>query len=586
MNKVGFHDVSQLNLKNISSISLLSIEKADNYSTIRDYEENSYMAVPWVIRSTTASELRNTTINSLPHPILLNESAKENSSFMANVFSVLSSATDTGVVKPVFFVWDRFKSQIGSVTQIVQNNVATPTEDYGVYVPKGLFGMAARLVRRRVLNILDRSPTNWAHALSQDGDSVVRNLPAIYVSRSEQRFSMNRRAVSVGNIYDENYDSSQSKLGRLAIVRRMLSSVRQDLSKRLGSGGPSTSEAEFNIFGGRMVAPKEAMADSSTVATKTNRSKASEFIKSASTWFRRMVLRKSGAPLRDISSGDVVSQGQSQSKAAIAARQDKKLSSVSPPQESPNLFLSPLMGAVNDLSGMLIGATHGASSIFHNVQLEIDRRLQWKAAEDSKRNITVTNKDVTAESFRNLVQAGAEMADFSRSRILKTLGVAEETKLLHSAVTLLKDDEKRFRWPWEVFYRAEIPFFETEVRSSSTESEEDSRISSTGNISDVSPQEIYSDFASWNAAEEVIPDINSSNVPAQIVTRAKTDKHILQRILQRIFRMFPVATFIFGSLISIFFRPLQRKQPEEEEAPKKQTPGRQTDCEIISFVPG
>eukprot|EP01036_Dinobryon_divergens_P024861 gene24861-33349_t len=570
LNMIGFQDASLSNVQNATSISLFNIEKADNYSTIRDYEENNYLTVQLMVRNITASELRNTTINYTPDPILLIESTKENSSFMSNLFAVASSAADNVAVKPIFFVWGSFKSQIGSVTKVVQNNVATPADDYGVYVPKGLFGMAARLVRRRVLNILDRSPTNWAHALSQDGDSVVRNLPAIYVSRSEKRFSMNRRSASVGDIYDEDYDSSQSKLGRLAILRRMLSSVRQDISKRLGGGGSSTVEAEFNIFGGRMSAPNEVIADrssgSSNFATKNNRSKASELINSASMWFRRMVLRRSGTPMGEIISGDLVPNSQSQSKEIISSRQEKEVSPSSLPQESPNPFLNPLMGVVNDLSGMFKGATHSASSIFHNAQLEFDRRLQWKA-DNFKQNITVTNKEVTAESFRNLVQAGAEMADFSRSRILKTLGVAEESKLLNTGATI-KDDEKRFRWPWEVFYRAEIPFFETEVRSSSIESEEDSIISrADNNVSDVSPQEVYSDFASWNAATELVP--STSNVPVQVVTRTKIDKHILQRILHRIFRMFPVATFIFGSLISIFFRPFQRKEADEDEVPKK-----------------
>ena len=103
-------------------------------------------------------------------------------------------------------------------------------------------------------------------------------------------------------------------------------------------------------------------------------------------------------------------------------------------QEIPNVVVNPLMGAANDWSGMFKGATQGALSIFQNVQLEIDRRLQLKA-DDSSRNtsiveLQVDSKEVTVESFRNLVQAGAEMADFSRSRILKSLGVNEESKLL------------------------------------------------------------------------------------------------------------------------------------------------------------
>jgi hypothetical protein len=561
----------------------LNIDKADNYSSIRDYEENNYLAVPLLAQNTTSLKFTTLFRNSVPpiinnalsSPTALNEPANENSRFMPNVFATVSSAAGSVAVKPIVFVWDRIRNQIGSATQVVQNNVAAPTDDYGVYVPKGLFGIAARLVRRRVLNILDRSPTNWAHALSQDGDSVVRNLPAIYVSRSEQRFSMNRRAVSVGNTYDDKYDSSQTKLGRIATIRRFFSSVRQDISNRLGGGDSSKVEAEFNIFGGLMLTPKEVNADSSTVATKTNRSKASEVITSASTWFRKMVLRRSGPTLTNISSGDFVSDYQN--KVTIASRQSGELKQgnfVSLRQEIPNVVVNPLMGAANDWSGMFKGATQGALSIFQNVQLEIDRRLQLKA-DDSSRNtsiveLQVDSKEVTVESFRNLVQAGAEMADFSRSRILKSLGVNEESKLLQDEFAE-KDYAEKFRWPWEVFYRAEIPFFETVMRSSIIETEEDSKISTADNAIDLSPQESYSDLSSsWNDVN-VMPI--SNNVPTQIVKKEKIDKHILQKLLQRIFRIFPLATFIFGSLISILLRPLQRKVLDEDNAPKKQTPG-------------
>ena len=540
---------------NDSAIIALAGQLNGRSSRFEEYENRNFeLSVPPNLHETKPLTPADSVIGISPE---LTNASSDTSTNMFGLFSFVASATRSWVINPA-------SSAFGAVGGYISSTLATPrkpeenalsTFNNEVYVPKGLIGVATRLIRRRILNILDRSPTNWANALSQDVDPSLKNMPAIYVSKPGQRRAMNQYALTVIEQGGEASADWRKKGGRFYRVRNVLSSIRSGIAKRISWDQANDVDDQFNIFGGLTLTQKEEKE----ITRKSNRSKAAEILKSASLWLRRLsILRSdSSASTTNISLQLRSPAGSSAFPSRLPTYAD---SFPLPSQEKANpaspFHLNALNFNIGEAIGGMIGNTVSKLSGLQSEAMSWLQSNQQQSMPSSRQPKPVPSpsgdeKEVMATTFRNLVQAGIEIADASKSTIIDSLETAAFKREQQAQQASTKKESQRIRWPWEVYYRSEIPFFETGVGAVDavvdTDIEKDVALVSDGRaVLMPDPQ-----FPPANTQEYA----TSSNVA---IPTTSSETKIKSSFTLR--NLFPFTAFIMGALASFVSLPFHSKK--------------------------
>ena len=442
--------------------------------------------------------------------------------------SKIKSIKDAVGSKPVTVTWNTASGMFSRLNIFKKNKAAEVIiqSPPGVYEPKGLIGAAARVMRRRVLNILDRSPTNWANALSRDDDTYNMNT-AIYVSRPFSR-GINSTSFPI-TITDASYDYPPNS-GRLSNAFRKVKRTLKDILPFRKGFDPDAPENKLSVF------DKMNRKERRTLIIP---SKAGNRKRNGLTAIRQIITNKTSnlfSFLTNQNGDDSKDDDILGIKLLGPMFENNIIEEVIPVEELENnnnrSFFKPFTNFIQQVGSVLINVNNYKNEEENKNK---DKAVNMLMTQQEKVNMIYSNgKELTTSTLSNLVQAGREIIDDTK---IKAIESVSRVLMDRSDVEDEKKNEPKpgfsFKLPWDVYYRAEIPFFENS--NAAVESEV------IKPVTDVIKQFVHNKTVGLSLANQIVETKPNNNNVKEMLNKKSIALSILGKF-------FPISSFIISKL--------------------------------------
>eukprot|EP01038_Epipyxis_sp_PR26KG_P004221 gene4221-5997_t len=361
-------------------------------------------------------------------------------------------------------------------------------DEYIPYTPKGVFGSIGRTIRRRVLNILDRSTANWANSLYMDtpdeitfrrksvkkSNVIVKNPYSDKRSQTRrERFAKfvdknifsrfkPRQVDAIGidipleedmlKVFNKNnrYEFSYGyDLPNTSRDKNIITST-QKFFRNLFNRSGYDKNMESNLFGGISTSSFYQPKQSLKKLQQSNSFLNNNYVNPVQTRYygepEESIVLKEILKVRDVI-GDVGNNVRS----TISERVDIFGKAVD------NVYKSSLK-VKNSTATTVVNENKGERNVFNVVTQWFVGGVNNDMNVDDKKD----GKQIVGGSFKNLVQAGKEAVVESSEKFKSAVSNSFNNVPTPQPVdiNIFGIVKVKFTPPWELFYRGEIPFFE------------------------------------------------------------------------------------------------------------------------------